>query len=388
MQKKQAWSEDLKMRVLVSEIGNKHTGDESICLGAARRLLSMGAKVSFCYRVSLEEALKKAGLTVNQVYMPVEEKFEGISTTTELIKAFAKKEPQLYNKMQQVIKNHDLLAVAPGGKFAEGYKNARTILAAAVALHLGQPVIVLHQSVGPINNPDHLKLLTEVFRSCTMLLVRDDQSYNFLLELGIPSNKLVRCRDVAMGEEYPAPTRIDYDLGINIRCGPNGHVNIDALSQFISDYKSYCPEDRILVYSTTYNLHSKVVERLTGLPCDLQIKVPAYPDYLKEIGRCAVNIADSFHGCIFSMMADRPAVCCQTDYKTWKLKGLPAPEQEPLEVLPGLVSKQEAEKLLHKVVAVRNNPEPHLRYQRRIVGYGREMCEEGWAAVENTLESI
>ena len=376
------------MRILITEIGNNNSGDESICLSVAKRFISLGSEVTFCYRVSLEESTKRAGLNVKHVYMPIENSFDNISNSKQLIKAFAQEIPELYDKLKKLLLDHDVVGIAPGGKFTDGYKNARTLLTAAMAQSMDLPVILFHQSVGPIENPNHLKLLVEVFNKSTLLLIRDDQSYDFLIKLSIPSDKIIRCRDLAMGEYYPVPTDIDYDLGINIRCGGNGHVDLDALKQLINDYHSCYPEDSILIYSTTYNLPQNVIERISSLPINIKTDMTLYPNYLKEVGSCAINVADSFHGCIFSIMADRPVICCQTDHKTWKLKGLPAPEQEPLEVLPGLVSKQEAKKLLDKVISVRNNPEPLSRYQRRIASYGRELCEKGWTAAEKTLKRI
>lgn len=376
------------MRILITEIGSKNSGDESICLGAARRLLALGTEVTFCSRVSLEVSLRKAGLNVKHVSMPIDQKFEGIDDVNELIGAFAEKMPELYQKMCQALLNHDLVAVTPGGRFTDGYKNARTLLTPAVAQMLGKPVIILHQSVGPIEKPDHKKLLTDVLKKCRLILIRDDRSLEFLKNLGIPAPKMVLSRDVAFGEFYPTEPKIDYDLGLNIRYGFNGHVNHEILSSFIRSYNDLFPNDRILIYSTTYNLPPELVDYLSVLPCHVQSETPSFPHYLKAVGRCAINIADSFHGCIFSMMADRPVVCCQTDFKTWKLEGLPAPDQEVLEVLPGLVSRPDAEALLTKVIAVRENPGPTRQYQRRIVEYGREMCERGWTVVEESLSRM
>ncbi len=310
------------MRVLVTEIGNNSSGDEAICIGAARRLVAMGAEVTFCYRVSLEDSLQKAGLNVKQVHMPIEEQFDGINTMDKLIGVFVERMPELYSKLRTLLLSHDMVMVAPGCKFTEGLRNACSLLTAAIALTMGKPTFILHQSVGPIDNPDHRKLLFEVFKRCNLILIRDSRSLKFLLELGIPSDKLVECRDVVMAEHYPPPSDPDYDLGINIRCGFNGHVKLEALARFIRSYKSFRPASRILVYSTTWNLPSDVVNYLSALPCEIKVKMPSYPDYLREVGRCAVNVSDSWHGSIFSMMADRPVICCQTGFKTWKLEGV------------------------------------------------------------------
>lgn len=345
----------------------------------------MGAEVTFFYRVSMADCLRSAGLTVHHVHMPIEEQFIGISSMETLIDSFARKVPTLYDKMKSLLSSHDVVALAPGGKFTEGFNNPRSLLTAAVALSLGVPVIILHQSVGPIENPAHRKLLVEVFKHCNLLLIRDIRSLKFLLELAIPPDKLVQCRDVAMAEDYPLPDSTDYDLGINIRCGFNGHVKLEALSRFILRYKELCPNDRILVYSTTWDLSPDVVKCLSLLPCDAQVKMPSYPEYVRTVGRCAVNVSDSWHGCLFSMIADRPVVCCQTGLRTWKLEGVHAPEQEPLKVLPGLISEQDADTVLDSVIAVQKDPLPVLDRQRRIVQYGRKLSEEGWTAVKKIM---
>ena len=280
---------------------------------------------------------------------------------------------------------HDVVAVAPGGKFTEGLNNPVALLTSAVSLSLGVPVIILHQSVGPIDNPDHRTLLSEVFSRSLVCRVRDDRSFTSLLELGIPSAKLARCPDVAIAEDYPLPDGTVYDLEINMRWGFTGHVKLEALSRTIRHYKALRPDGRILVYSTTWNIPSEVTGFLSSLPCDIEAVMPSYPDYLRKVGRCAVNVSDSWHGCIFSMMAGRPVICCQPDLKTWKLEGAHAPHQEPLEVLPGLISEDDADIVLDRVISTGKDPVSTIEHQRLLVQYGKKLCEEGWAVVKKTL---
>ncbi len=376
------------MRVLLTEIGNDCTGDEAICIGAARRLISMGCGVTCCYRVSLKEPIRRAGLRVHHEHMPVEEPFDGISCAEELVGTFVRLMPGLNRRMRALISKQDAVMIAPGGKFADGYKNARTLLTAAVAISMGKPVIVLHQSVGPMENPDHRKLLKEVFSRCHLVLVRDERSMDFLNELGIPGERLMSCRDVVMAEEYAPPDTESYDLGINVRCGFNGHVKTEFLLRFLNNYSNLRPRNRVLVYSTTWNLPDHVVDRVAAMSYDVVVERPGYPDYLKFIGRCAINVSDSLHGTLFSMLADRPVICCQTDLKTWKVTGLHGPGQAPIEVLKGFVSPEEADKILDRVIAAEDNPGLLLRNQRSLVSCGRALCEEGWEAVGKTLRSL
>jgi hypothetical protein len=377
------------MRVMMTEIGNASSGDEAICIGAVRRLSAMGSRVTFLYRVSLEASLQKAGVFVHSIHMPLEEEFEGIDTMYGLVEALASRMPDKYTQIRNLLLQHDIVAIAPGGRFTDGLKNARSLAVAAIALSMNIPVAVLHQSIGPVDNAAHRRLITEVFSRCRLVLARDECSIKFLGKLGISDDRLVPCRDVAMGETYPlrlgAP---EYDLGVNVRHGFNGHLDLQALSTFIQAYIAARPGARVLVYSTTFNLRPDLIAHLSSLPCDAQVHMPPYPDYLNQVGRCAINISDSLHGVLFSMLAGRPVIACQSDFKTWKLKGIPGPHQEPLEVLPGLISTDEAMRVLDRLLAVEGNPERSLDRQRQIVEYGRRMCEAGWVRVQDLIQSI
>ena len=376
------------MRILITEIGNDSSGDTAQYIAAAKRLRALGAEVTLLYRANQERVFEQAGVQVRHVNMPIGDRFEGVSTAGELVNAFAYHRPDLYERLMRSLRRQDVVVVAPGGRYVEGYNNARNLLTAAVALKLNLPVIILPQSIGPIDNPDHRKLIVEVFTPCHLVLLRDKRSLEFLLELGVPADRARESRDVVFAETYDAPREHEYELGVNIRCGFNGHVNMQAVSEFLRSYKAARPRSRVFVYSTTSDLPADVVRWLTSEPCEVQPRMPAYPSYLREVGRCAINVSDSLHGVLFSMMAGRPVVCCQTDFSTWKIGSIHAPEQEPLEVLPGLVGREEAHVVLDRVLAVENNPQPVLEQQRRIVEYGRQMSEAGWTAVEHSLDAI
>ena len=173
-----------------------------------------------------------------------------------------------------------------------------------------------------------------------------------------------------------------------MRCGFNGHVKREVLAEFLRGYRDRHPRARVLVYSTTFNLPGHIAALASELGCDAQIPMPSYPDYVHQVGRCALHVSDSWHGILFSMLADRPVVCCQSDFRTWKLQGLAPPGEEPLEVLPGLVSSDDAAVVLDRVVATERDPAPILSRQRRIVDYRRQKCEEAWAAVGQRLAEV
>ncbi len=370
--------------VLVTEVGNQSLGDAAQYVATVRRLNALGARVTLLCRIDPQQFLARAGLAPRLVRLPIQEPFDGIDNAGELVACFAARFPEQHQEMRAELERHNLVAVAPGGRYAEGYRNARNLLTAAVAQSLGIPVIVLPQSVGPLDNPAHRRLLVEVFSRCERVLVREHASYRFLLALGIPAERLFEARDVVLAEPFQEPAAASYHLGINVRTGANGHVRVEALREFVRAYAEARPQSRVLVYSTTYHLAPELTRALSGEPCELRPRLVSLGDEAL-IGRCAVNISDSYHGVLYSMLAGRPVIACQTDYRTWKLRGVSAPEQEPLELLPGFINSQEARRVLDRVLAVEREPRPTLDRQRRIVEYGRERAEAGWRLVRSVL---
>jgi Polysaccharide pyruvyl transferase len=376
------------VRILISEFGNKSSGDLAICIGAAKRLQAMGAEVSFLCRMNAEPEFRNAGISARHIMFPFRDRFPGVRTSEDLVDAFAHQRPELYKRLCRLLEEHDVLAVAPGGKYTEGYQNDRALVAAAVALSRGMPALVLHQSVGPIDNADDRQLIAAVFARLNVALVREERSLQWLRDAGVPEDRLVRCGDVVLAESYPAPEAPEYDLGVNVRCGFNGHVKGEVLAEFLGAYRTRRPRARVLVYSTTYDLPEHITALASELGCDAQVPMPGYPNYLRQVGRCALHVSDSWHGILFSMLSDRPVVCCQSDFRTWKLQGLAPPGDEPLEVLPGLVSSEDAAVVLDRVFAAERDPAPILGRQRRIVDYRRQKCEEAWAVVGQRLAEI
>ncbi len=374
------------MRVLISDFANPSSGDVAMMIAAANRLATMGAQVTLFERWESKPFFQRFGVDhMRHVFVRIDDPFDGISTASGLVNAFRERLPMQFNDMREHIADHDMLFIGPGGRFVDGYQNARELLPAALAQSLGKPVIVLHQSVGPVDNPNHRALIREIFSQCRLALIRDDQSLEFVRELGVPADRAIRTRDIVLGETYPAPNSPIYDLGINIRYGWNGHLSLDALAQFITEYHAQRPRARILVYSTAFYLTDEVVARLATLPCDCQRDIIPYPDYLHVIGQCTTNVSDSYHGVLFSMMAERPVVCCQTDLRTWKLEGISAPGQPALRVVPGLVNAEGVHQVLDAILSIERDPLPVLDQQRQIVEYGRTMSRQGWNLVEQAL---
>jgi polysaccharide pyruvyl transferase WcaK-like protein len=372
---------------LITEIGNRNTGDEVAYAATARRFIANGWRVSFAYRVRPRDEVF-GGLPVELHELIVEDSFDGIASPTELVEAFARRHPQLCEMTRKLVAQHELVAIAPGGRFTSGYNNPRALLTAAIAQRLGVPVINLHQSIGPIDREEYRSLVARVFAQSRLNVVRDDLSRDFLLRLGVPEDRIELSRDVAFAEDFPVESdQPAYDVGINIRCGFNGRVNLVVLRDFIGQLREMRAGLCLLVFSTSHRPDEKVRDAMNGL-ADVEDDLPRWDECLRIPQKCRVNISDSFHGAIFSMLAARPVICCRPDYSSWKMQGLQEPGIPADEILPGFVSPADIPHLVERTIRALDDPNTIVADQNRRVESARCLAEKGWEAVWTSVQLV
>lgn len=374
-----------KPSVLLTELGGSSTGDELIYRAAIRRFLDAGWRVSLLCRAFPRSPLTAASTQLHALV--IEDDFESATNPLALAHQFARRHPQAYLKTRNLVLAHDLVAVAPGGRFTSGYNNPRALLTSSVAIESGRPLVNLHQSFGPLNRRNHRALLAAVLAHSMVTLVRDDSSLVFLQRLGIPETQLVLTRDAAFAVQPSGARNIRYGTGINIRHGFNGHARADALREFLLRLRDARPQESILVYSTTHAPDAEVRAAADGL-AEVQNTVPLPENALASPSSCVVNISDSFHGVIFSMMARRPVVACQTDFSTWKLQGTRTPGLPDFNVLPGFDLVRHVPALLRETLRAHEQADRIVAEQDVRLHHAREAAESGWRDFFQRLESV
>lgn len=372
--------------VLVTEVGNRNTGDEVAYALTARRLAAAGCRTGFLCRVRPRPEVF-AGVDVDVDELVVEDFFEEATSPEELVDLFARRHPEAMEKTRRLVCAHDVVAIAPGGRFTSGYNNPRALLTAAVALDCGVPVVNLHQSVGPLDREADRRLVAAVFDRARLNIVRDDLSHAFLLRLGVRPECLVLSRDVAFDGDFGAPAEPAFDVGINIRHGFNGRVRLDALRAFVERIGRMSDPSRIVVYSTTHPPGRDIQDAVQGL-AGLQTELPRWDDCLRLPGLCRVNVSDSYHGAIFGMRAGRPVICCQTDFASWKMQGTRTPGVPDIEVLPGFISTDASGAIASRAEEALLNPGPILACQRQRIEHARDLCRRGWDAFMALLPAL
>jgi hypothetical protein len=376
------------LRVLLTEIGNFASGDQALYLAAARRILGFGHDVTFVSRVDQSRGLAAAGLPVRQIPFALQYQGQRPRSLDELLDGFQRDEPRTYRELARVVRAHDVVAVAPGGRFVEGYKNCRAMLTAALAHRLGRPVIQLHQSFGPLSDDHECACLRELLAVSRLVLVRDHHSRGFVHSLGVEGETVHEVRDAVFAETYPVSRHATYRVGLNIRTGFNGHVTKEGLGACLRELIREIPATEILIYSTTFPLDPDTAAAATSLGCALETSLVDYPRYLDPSAACGVIAADSFHGFVFSLLAGTPAVACQPDFRSWKLQGTTCPGQPDESVHPGARTAEDGRTLARALLDVARNPAPTLARQSAVRDHARRCAEHGWTQVGRTLADL
>lgn len=374
--------------VLLKVSGGFSSGDKALCVAAARRLQAAGCRVSILCPKPFRDTLHRAGVHTPLLSLDVTDAFDGTATLDEVLEQFENLHRYEYHETLKSFEDVDVVAIAPGGRLLDGYKVTRHLLIPALAQKLGIPVVYLHQSVGPLTSPAHRDMVQQTLVRAALCVTRDDISFAFLRELGVPESRAFPARDLCFAETYPANSHSPtFDLGINLRIGFNGHTEPDVLKLFLKEYIRRKPDARLLAYTTSNPIPAPLADELRLLACTVEPDCVEYPDYVRAAGRCAVNVSDSFHGVIFSMMAGRPALALQPDFGSWKLHGTLVPGQPSMETLPGFVDAPSARDILDRALSLGENPGSVSEKQLRFVEYCRKRAEDGWQQAERAIRN-
>ena len=103
------------------------------------------------------------------------------------------------------IADADVVVSAGGTYLVPHYRVGPKLLELLVAIGLGRPMVLFTQSLGPFTGRWRW-LLRHVLRHARVILVRDTQSRDHLMELGIPARLIIECADAAFALASPLPS--------------------------------------------------------------------------------------------------------------------------------------------------------------------------------------
>ncbi|MGA0332328.1 MAG: polysaccharide pyruvyl transferase family protein [Kiritimatiellia bacterium] len=375
------------MKILLTELGNTATGDVELWAECCRQL-TPDHEVTLLHRLADPAFLKAHGLgEVASEFLPLPALPENCADPESLDRALALADPVVHGRLHALVADHDVVAVAPGGKYLRGYAVHNALVSLCAARLQDKPYLILHQSVGPMDPGPQLDLFCALSRDAEGLLLRDRKSFAFMKrQPGTPA-KMILTADPLFRLLPCPPGEPAYDVGLNFRLGFNGWTSGEDLLAFAGELKRK-QGLRVLIYSTTHDLSDSITSGAEALGVACRPGVLAPPMLLSLPGSCRVNVTDSFHGSIFSLLSGRPVVMCQCDFDSWKLQGTFRFGGFHPSLHPGLRSPAFHRSLYRKTLNTLRNPEKQFRRQSRELPRLARAAAAGWEEVRCRLQEL
>ena len=97
----------------------------------------------------------------------------------------------------------DLIISSGGTYLVENYSLSHRLFDYKLSQYLGRPLIFFTQSLGPFSTPSTRRTLARVFNNSILILVRDRQSFDNLIDLGVKNSNIHIAADAAFALSDP-----------------------------------------------------------------------------------------------------------------------------------------------------------------------------------------
>ncbi|WP_405175185.1 polysaccharide pyruvyl transferase CsaB [Paenibacillus sp. FSL H8-0261] len=203
-----------------------------------------------------------------------------------------------------------------------------------LAQWMGRPTFIYAQGIGPVNRKLFHPLIKSVFRKCTYISVRDEQSRELLLSMGLEQKKIEVVPDPVMGLSLPEDTDATTQsselsdslpvIGISVRFWEQDRRELEALAQGLIKANREVPLHlRFLPFHTPSDNEASryVMDKLKGNITEHGGQVSICEDaihpqhMLREVGQCDVLIGMRLHSLIYAAGRRVPLIGISYDPK-------------------------------------------------------------------------
>ncbi|OME67314.1 polysaccharide pyruvyl transferase CsaB [Paenibacillus odorifer] len=203
-----------------------------------------------------------------------------------------------------------------------------------LAQWMGRPTFIYAQGIGPVNRKLFHPLIKSVFRKCTYISVRDEQSRELLLSMGLEQKKIEVVPDPVMGLSLPEDTDATTQsselsnslpvIGISVRFWEQDRRELEALAQGLIKANREVPLHlRFLPFHTPSDNEASryVMDKLKGIITEHGGQVSICEDaihpqhMLREVGQCDVLIGMRLHSLIYAAGRRVPLIGISYDPK-------------------------------------------------------------------------
>lgn len=203
-----------------------------------------------------------------------------------------------------------------------------------LAQWMGRPTFIYAQGIGPVNRKLFHPLIKSVFRKCTYISVRDEQSRELLLSMGLEQKNIEVVPDPVMGLSLPEDTDATTQpsessnslpvVGISVRYWEQDRRELEALAQGLIKANREVPLHlRFLPFHTPSDNEASryVMDKLKGSITEHGGQVSICEDaihpqqMLREVGQCDVLIGMRLHSLIYAAGRRVPLIGISYDPK-------------------------------------------------------------------------
>ncbi|MBY3619198.1 polysaccharide pyruvyl transferase CsaB [Acinetobacter sp. CUI P1] len=203
-----------------------------------------------------------------------------------------------------------------------------------LAQWMGRPTFIYAQGIGPVNRKLFHPLIKSVFRKCTYISVRDDQSRELLLSMGLEQKNVEVVPDPVMGLSLPEDTDASTQsselsnslpvIGISVRYWEQDRKELDSLAQGLIKANREVPLHlRFLPFHTPSDNEASryMMDKLKGSITEHGGQVSICEDaihpqqMLREVGQCDVLIGMRLHSLIYAAGRRVPLIGISYDPK-------------------------------------------------------------------------
>ncbi|KTD83875.1 polysaccharide pyruvyl transferase CsaB [Paenibacillus etheri] len=203
-----------------------------------------------------------------------------------------------------------------------------------LAQWMGRPTFIYAQGIGPVNRKLFHPLIKSVFRKCTYISVRDEQSRELLLSMGLEQKNVEVVPDPVMGLSLPEDTDASTQsselsnslpvIGISVRYWEQDRRELETLAQGLIKANRKIPLHlRFLPFHTPSDNEASryVMDMLKGSITEHggQVSIceeAIHPQQmLREVGQCDVLIGMRLHSLIYAAGRRVPLIGISYDPK-------------------------------------------------------------------------
>ncbi|WP_339804544.1 polysaccharide pyruvyl transferase CsaB [Paenibacillus sp. FSL R5-0744] len=228
--------------------------------------------------------------------------------------------------------------ISGGGSLLQDVTGSKTIPyylgIIKLAQWMGRPTFIYAQGIGPVNRKLFHPLIKSVFRKCTYISVRDEQSRELLLSMGLEQKNVEVVPDPVMGLSLPEDTDVATQsselsnslpvIGISVRFWEQDRRELEALVQGLIKVNREVPLHlRFLPFHTPSDNEASryVMDKLKGSITEHGGQVSICEDaihpqqMLREVGQCDVLIGMRLHSLIYAAGRRVPLIGISYDPK-------------------------------------------------------------------------